>query len=116
MARYVLFLHEDPADWAAVSPEEIQRVIEEYGAWSAALEVAGKLVGGHKLADEGGRIVARRAGKTLVTDGPYGEAREVIGGLFVVQADGYDEAAEIARGCPALGYGTRIEIREIEPT
>lgn len=115
MAQYVLFLHESPGDWEGASPEEMQRVIEKYRAWSQGLMEAGKLREGHKLRDEGGRRLARRGGETAVTDGPYVEAREVVGGLFVVEADGYDEAVEIARGCPHLEHGW-IELREIEPT
>ncbi|HEV2735746.1 MAG TPA: YciI family protein, partial [Longimicrobiaceae bacterium] len=115
MAKYVLFLHESPAAWAGVSPEEMQQVIEKYRAWSEGLAAAGKMVDGHKLADEGGRTLSRRGGETAVTDGPYLEAREVVGGLFVVEADGYDEAAEIARGCPHLEHGW-IELRAVEPT
>ncbi len=116
MPNYVLFLHEDPADWAGVSPEEMQRVIEKYRAWHEGLVRDGRLVEGYKLVDGSGRTIVRRGGETSETDGPYAEAREIVGGLFVVQADGYDAAAEIARECPALEYGTRIELREVDPT
>ncbi len=77
-------------------------MIEKYRAWSEGLAAAGKMVDGHKLADEGGRAITRRGGETTVTDGPYVEAREVVGGLFVVEADGYDEAARSPAG-PAPG-------------
>ena len=55
------------------------------------------------------------AGSARVTDGPYAEAREVIGGVFIVEAKNYDEVVELSKDCPHLDFGT-IEIREVEPT
>ena len=54
-------------------------------------------------------------GQPKVTDGPYAEAREVIGGLFIVEANTYDEVVELSKDCPHLDFGT-IEIREVDPT
>ncbi len=50
------------------------------------------------------------------TDGPFAEAKEVIGGIFTIDADSYDEAVEISKDCPHLKYGGWIEVREVEPT
>ena len=55
------------------------------------------------------------AGAVKVTDGPYAEAREVIGGLFIVEAQTYEEVVELSKDCPHLDFGT-IEIREVQPT
>jgi hypothetical protein len=55
------------------------------------------------------------AGQTRITDGPYAEAREVIGGLFIVEAQSYDEVVELSKDCPHLDFGA-IEIREVDPT
>ena len=54
-------------------------------------------------------------GATKVTDGPYAEAREVIGGLFIVEANSYEEVVELSKDCPHLDFGS-IEIREVDPT
>ena len=54
-------------------------------------------------------------GGAKVTDGPYAEAREVIGGLFILEAGNYDEAVTLCQDCPHLDFGT-IEIREVEST
>lgn len=119
MPAYLLLLHENPADWRELAPEEMQRVIEKYGAWSRALAERGQLAGGEKLRDDGGRHVRRNGagagGAALVTDGPYAEAREVVGGYFLVRADDYDAAVVIAGECPHLARGW-VEVREIEPT
>ena len=58
---------------------------------------------------------AAPAGTTKVTDGPYAEAREVIGGLFIIEANSYDEIVELSKDCPHLDFGS-IEIREVDPT
>ena len=111
MDEFILLLHESPTGFADVSPEEMQRVIEEYGAWRTQLEEAGRLSGANKLADEGGRSLRGNGAQLQVTDGPYAEAKEVIGGYFVIRAAGYDEAVELSRGCPHLKYDGRIELR-----
>ena len=112
MPQYLLLLHEDPAQYADVSPEEMQAIVARYAAWSAGLRERGQIVGGQKLRDDGGRHV--RAGGA-VTDGPYVEGKEVLGGFFTVVADDYDGAVAIARECPHLANGW-VEVREIEPT
>ena len=116
MPNYLLLLHEQPSDFSSFSPEQIQAVIEEYMAWSRKLASDGKLVGGQKLTDEGGRQLSGYNGDFRVSDGPFAEAKEVIGGFFSVSAADYDEATEISKDCPHLKYGGRIELREIEPT
>ncbi len=116
MAQFMLLLHETPGTFAQYSPEEIQAIIEKYGAWSAKLAAAGKLKGGSKLRDEGGKHVSKPKGKeTLsVVDGPYVETKEVIGGFFMIEADDYAEATELVADCPHLHWGT-VEIRETDP-
>ena len=116
MPEYLLLLHEKPSDFAGLAPEDIERVIGEYVAWRHKLETDGKFAGGQKLRDEGGRRLAGWDGDFRVTDGPYTEAKEIIGGFFAIKAADYDEAAEISRECPHLKYGGTIELREIEPT
>ena len=116
MPQYLLLLHETPATAAAMSPEEMQQCIEQYRSWSRRLGEAGKMVRGEKLREEGGRLLRPTGGgKVEVTDGPYAEAKEVITGLFILNAGSYDEAVDLCRDCPHLSFGT-IEVREIEPT
>ncbi len=116
MPNYLLILHEEPADLSQLSPQDIQAVIAEYVGWSKKLEVEGKYAGGQKLKDEGGKHLSGWAGEFRVSDGPFAEAKEVIGGFFTIKAADYAEAVKIAEECPHLKYGGRIELREIEPT
>jgi hypothetical protein len=50
-----------------------------------------------------------------VTDGPYAETKEIIGGYWIISAENYDEAVELTRDCPSLEFGARMEVREVEP-
>ena len=86
MAQFILMLHENPAMFAELTPEEMQQLVARYGAWGKALAEKGHYVGGHKLTDEGGRQMRKANGALGVTDGPYSEVKEVIGGLFIVEA------------------------------
>lgn len=115
MSQFMMLLYDDPSAFRDVAPEEMQRIVEKYSAWMQQIAARGKLAGGEKLKDEGGRHITARNGKAVVRDGPYAEAKEVIGGYFVIEASGYDEAVEISKTCPHLSYGGRIELREVDP-
>jgi hypothetical protein len=114
MPQYVMFLWENPASFANVSPGEMQGVIQEYVAWRTALAAKGQLRASAKLRDEGGKRITGGSRPTI-SDGPYAEAHEVIGGLFTIDAADYQAAAAVASSCPHIKYGW-IELREVEPT
>jgi hypothetical protein len=113
MPQYMLLLH-DKGTFPDLSPEEIQGVIRRYMDWRARIAANGRSISGHKLRDGEGRLLRGKIGAPVVTDGPYAEATEVIGGLFVIEARDYNEAQRLASDCPHLEFGT-IEIREIQP-
>ncbi len=114
MPTYMLLLHENPNQFAGRSESEMMKVVKEYGAWATKLRSEDRLAGGEKLADEGGKILKGKNGKIVVTDGPYAEAREVIGGYFAIKAKDYAEAVKIAEDCPHLHYDGRIELRQVD--
>ena len=114
MPKFVLLLRENPSDSQSWSPEDMQKCIERYRAWSDGLLAQGKMLGGKKLQEEGGRHLRRNgSGEVTVADGPYAEAKEVIGGLFEIEAADYDEAVSLAGTCPHLEFGW-IEVRQID--
>lgn len=115
MPKYLLLLHETPGDFAHLSPEEMQAIVRKYSAWMAGVDAGGRMVGGEKLTDDGGIHLRVAGGRLAVHDGPYTEAKEVLGGYFLITAESREHAVEIAGGCPHLEYGW-IEIREIDPT
>lgn len=113
MSDFLLLLHETPADFAELSPSRIQAIIERYTAWTRQLAERGQLVSAEKLADDGGRHLRRGAAAPLVSDGPYTEAKDVIGGFYVIRAASIAQAEAICADCPHLEFGW-IEVRAIE--
>jgi hypothetical protein len=97
--------------FANASPEEMQAEMERWNVWTAELAQAGQLGGGEPLHVEG-KVVRERGQK--VTDGPFIEGKEMVGGYLFIHATDLAHAAELAKGCPALlmENGT-VEIREI---
>jgi hypothetical protein len=115
MPQYMLLLHDSGTMPPDLSPEDIQGIIQRYVDWRNRVAANGRKVEGHKLRDGEGRLLRGTLGAPTITDGPYVEAKEVIGGLFVIEARDYNEAVRLASDCPHLEFGT-IEIREVEPT
>ena len=115
MPQYMLLLHDSGTMPPDLGPEDIQAIIQRYIDWRKKVSANGRRVEGHKLRDGEGRLLRGRVGAPTVTDGPYAEAKEIIGGLFLLEATDYDEAIALASDCPYLDFGT-IEIREVEPT
>ena len=91
------------------SPEKIQEAIDQFYLWLGRLVEEGKMKTGQRLASVG-KTVSRKA----VTDGPFGEVKEVIGGYWFILAASLEEAAQIAAGNPCLKCGLFYEIRPIE--
>lgn len=117
MKRFMLVLHDRMEDnpFLTMSPEEMQAAIGRYMAWGQELEAAGKLDGSAKLADEGGKQMTRQGDEVVVVDGPYAEAKEVIGGYYMLLAESYDEAVDLCRDHPHLAFGGRIDVRALDP-
>ena len=113
MPQFTLLLRDSGDMFGKLSPAEIQAVIARYSGWVDGLKKAGKLSASHKLRDGEGRVVQRTGTKVMVSDGPFTEGKEVIGGLFVIEAPGYDEALSVVNDCPHLDFGS-IEVREIQ--
>src|SRR5215207_1509425 len=114
MPKYMLLLHDNPAGFATLSPEDIQKVIQKYMSWSAPLRTSGVITESAKLTDEPGRVVRGKGVEMRVTDGPYSESKEILGGYFTVTADNYEAAVARAAECPHLEFGGTIEVREVD--
>ena len=111
MAQFLLLLYSDPAPWVSMSDAEKQKWFGKYMAWGNEARQAGVLVGSNKLVDDAGKVMR---GQSSVTDGPYSETKEVLGGYYMIQAPNYDEAVRRARNHPHLEHGGTIEVRQIE--
>jgi len=116
MAQFLLLLHSAPNYAADLPREKMMEMTRKYIAWADALRQKGKIVGGEKLTASGGRQLRSSGGKLVVSDGPYAEAKDVLGGYFIVEARDLAEAEAIARDCPhmALAPSNWAEVRPIE--
>jgi len=115
MPKYMLVLRSDVTqDYSQFSPEDMQRIIQEYETWGANLAAKGLLQDGKKLTDQGGRVIVPGAGGAVtIKDGPYVETKEVVGGVYLITAESYDHAVELCKGHPNLQFGS-IEVRELD--
>ena len=98
-------------DWyKALSPQQMQQVTDQWMAWFNRLKEEGKCIAGNPLEREG-RIVSGKS--RVVSDGPFAESKEAIGGYFLLRVDTLDDAVAIAQQCPGLPYGIRVEVRPV---
>ena len=94
------------------SPEELQNMMKAWQNWMGSIAARNKLVNsGNRLSAEG-KVVKPGA---VVTNGPYVEMKEAIGGYIIIRAESMEEAAEISKGCPILTIGGNVEVRTIVP-
>lgn len=116
MAKYMLFLHQVPNAYAGLDPDKMRALTQRYMSWSDGLRARGCLVGGEKLTNDGGRHVRLAGGQPIASDGPYAEAKDVIGGIFVLEAANLAAAETMVRDCPHLSVapGNWIEIRVVD--
>jgi hypothetical protein len=107
--KYLLIFRS--TDWyEGLSPEELEKIMTKWGAWFQRLSAEGVVESGSPLAAEG-RIVSGKEG--TVSDGPFAEAKETIGGYFLLNARSIEDALAVAKECPGLPYGVRVEVRPV---
>jgi hypothetical protein len=100
------------SDWQkSLSAEQMQTISDQWMAWFDGLRKEGKVVAGNPLEREG-RLVSGKGGR-VVSDGPFAESKEAIGGYFLLKVDSLDEAVTIAQECPGLTYGVQVEVRPV---
>jgi len=116
MAQYMLLLHMTPNYNMDLPREKMIEMGKRYMAWADALRQQGRLAGGEKLAAGGVRHIKTQNGAPVVSDGPYAEAKDVIGGYFIIEAKDAAEAEAIAKDCPHLSLAPTnwVEIRPID--
>lgn len=113
MSRFMLLIYSDAKAWEAVPEAETHEVMGEYFAYTQELAQAGALLAGDPLHPVStARTVAADG---VVTDGPFAEMNEVLGGYYIVEVDSQDEACAWAAKLPGVGRGLdRIEVREVQ--
>jgi hypothetical protein len=111
--RYLLLLYGDEAQWANATPEDIQRDMDAYAAFGREVTEAGAFVAGEGLeATNAATTVRIRDGETSLTDGPFAETREQLGGFYLLECSDLDEAVKWASKIPSA-YSGSVEIRPV---
>ena len=111
--QYLLMIYANEAEYAKINPATLQKVFEEYGAFTQGIVKSGNFKAGDGLQPTTTATTVRiRDGKTLTTDGPFAETREQLGGYYLVEARDLDEALAIAAKIPGARFGS-IEVRPI---
>jgi hypothetical protein len=110
MKDFLLVFRTDYSDMPKSSPDEMQAMTKRWMDW------IGSIAAQNKLGDRGNRLAPSGKvvkGGNIITDGPYSEIKESIGGYSIVKANSVEEAIELAKGCPILTIGGNVEVREI---
>jgi len=112
MKEYLLLFRGGDAHIGKMSPEAMQTHMQEWMQWMGELNAKGKFSGAQPLISTG-KVISGT--KKVVSDGPFMEGKEMVGGYLICKADTYDEAVEISKDCPILTFedGT-VEVREIQ--
>ncbi len=90
--------------------EQMQAMLTSWQKWISGISRQGKYVDTNRLFPEGGKTISPG---NVVTDGPYAEGKEMVGGYLVVKSASLNEAVELAKSCPALTYGGIVEVRPV---
>jgi hypothetical protein len=110
MANYLYIFRGGEAARSTLSPAQMQEHMQKWTAWMQALTKSGNFKAGEPL-EPGGKTVSGR--KRTVTDGPYAEAKDLVGGFLLVAAQGLDHAVELAQGCPIFEHDGTVEVRPV---
>ncbi len=111
--KYMILIYTEERDMTKLSPGDLQAMMKPYVDYNTALERAGALVGGEPLAPVSTATTLRvRNGKTLRTDGPFMETKEVLGGYYLIEARDLDEALAWGARCPGAHHGA-VEVRPL---
>jgi hypothetical protein len=110
MKDFLFVFRADYSNRPKSSPEEMQASMKMWMDWIGGIAAQGKLTNAGNSLAGAGKVVK---GDNTITDGPFMEIKEVLGGYTIVHADSLDEAAELAKGCPIFAVGGTVEVREV---
>jgi hypothetical protein len=113
--NYLLLIYTNEREYMALGESELKKVTGEYLEFTKSIVQAGNFKAGDRLKPVSAASTVRvRSGKTAITDGPFAETREQLGGYYLIEAKNLDEATAIAARIPGAKYGS-IEVRPVWP-
>ncbi len=110
MLKFMYLFRGGDARMAELSPEEKQAHMQAWGTWIKGLAENGQYADGLPLSREGKKVAGANK---VISDGPYTEGKEIVGGYLIVNASDLAEAVELSKGCPIFENNGEVEIREI---
>jgi hypothetical protein len=111
MANFLFVYRNSSESYGTMSPEEMQRMLQKWQVWiGEGIQNGWMMEPGDGLKKEGRVVNAKK----IITDGPFIEIKEVVGGFSIVKADTLDAAAELAKGCPIFLRGGSVEVRPLQ--
>lgn len=110
--QYLIILRQ-PGGGPGPTPEDLQKIMARFGEWMEGLYARNAVVGTNRLSPAG-KVIRGSLGEAVITDGPYIEAKEVVGGYVLVKARSLKVAVGMAKRCPGLDYGMMIEVRPVQ--
>jgi hypothetical protein len=108
--KYALLIYDDPAEWTDISDEQMKSI---YGEYMAVSELPNTMGGQQLQPADTARSVRVKDGKSIVSDGPFAETKEVLGGFYLIDADSSEEAEQIAARIPSARMGGTVEVRPV---
>jgi hypothetical protein len=112
MKEYMFLFRGGDTKMAQQSPDQWQAHMQKWMVWMGNLQQQGKLIGAQPLSTSGKQVTGK---KKVLSDGPFMEGKEMVGGYLMCKAGNYDDAVNIANGCPILEFDDGIvEVREIQ--
>ena len=109
MKEFMMIFRHTPNPSIQLTPEQIQESIKQWQDWMGGIAAQSKFIATSRLASTGKVLKANK----IITDGPYAEVKEIIGGSLNVKASSIDDAMELAAGCPILLIGGSVEVRDV---
>lgn len=113
MKEFLMIFRNDNTSGSKPTAEQMQAMMKQWQDWMGGIAAQNKLASsGNRLSSEYSKVVKPN---NVITNGPYVEMKEAVGGYIIVKAASVDEAAELAKGCPILKVGGNVEVRTIVP-
>lgn len=115
--EYMILIYSDEAAWASIPPAELPAIFEKWMGYGKAMQDAGVYRAGSQLQPIATATSVRfKQGKVILTDGPFAETREQLGGYYLISTPDLDTAIKWASQCPAIFGGGTVELRPLVPS
>ena len=109
MKEFMMIFRSEKSDAPKPSPEQMQEMVKQWQDWIGGIAAQGKFVSTNALGHEGQTV----SSNGVVSDGPYSEIKEIVGGYIIVKADNLKDAVKLSEGCPTLAIGGKVEVRDV---